>query len=136
MLQLATCTFWAICAALVIRNSSSYNANSRTSLSRFHGVTQSLLHAGKGFDVAKLANQPPEPQEDLSKLDIEGLAQNKELMFQKLKSVLRGTCVNFVGMMGCGKSTIGKLFADNVGYRYPFVYFLTHLFTHKYFSDT
>ena len=35
-----------------------------------------------------------------------------------LRKTLRGTNVYFVGMMGSGKSTVGQLFAKNLGYRY------------------
>ena len=35
-----------------------------------------------------------------------------------LRNVLRGTNVFFIGMMGSGKSTVGKEFAKNLGYRF------------------
>ena len=118
-----------LCVALVLHSSVSFSSHRLSA--RFHGLTQSLLlHAGKGFDVEKLANQPPEPQEDLSTLNIEELAKNKDVMFQKLRIILRGTCVNFVGMMGCGKSTIGKLFAENIGYRFTPTSFFYSLIIH------
>ena len=38
--------------------------------------------------------------------------------FEQLQQKLRGTCVYFIGMMGSGKSTTGKIFAEKLGYRF------------------
>eukprot|EP01039_Chlorochromonas_danica_P010570 gene10570-11711_t len=35
-----------------------------------------------------------------------------------LASLLKGTCIYLVGMMGCGKTTIGKELANSLGYRF------------------
>lgn len=38
--------------------------------------------------------------------------------FLELKNILKGTCVFFVGMMGVGKSSVGAIFAEKLGYRF------------------
>lgn len=40
------------------------------------------------------------------------------LTWTSLKSILRGTNVYFIGMMGSGKSSVGNEFAKNLGYRF------------------
>ena len=39
-------------------------------------------------------------------------------VFQQLKEKLRGTCVYFVGMMGSGKTTLGRAFSEKMEYRF------------------
>jgi shikimate kinase len=39
-------------------------------------------------------------------------------LFKDLKIKLKGTCVYFVGMMGSGKSSVGNIFAQQLGYRF------------------
>jgi shikimate kinase len=39
-------------------------------------------------------------------------------VFEQCRQKLKGTCVYFVGMMGCGKSTLGDAFAKKMGYRF------------------
>ena len=38
--------------------------------------------------------------------------------WEQLRATLRGTNVYFIGMMGSGKSTVGKAFANELGYRF------------------
>lgn len=56
--------------------------------------------------------------EELINMDVETLSKDPEAMFLKLRSLLKGSCVSFVGMTGCGKSSIGDAFAKNMNYRY------------------
>lgn len=41
-----------------------------------------------------------------------------DAIYTELRNKLRGTSVYFIGMMGSGKSTVGKVFADKLGYRF------------------
>ena len=39
-------------------------------------------------------------------------------IYNQLRTKLKGTCVYFIGMMGCGKSTVGSYFSEKIGYRF------------------
>ena len=41
-----------------------------------------------------------------------------DAIYTELRNKLRGTSVYFIGMLGSGKSTVGKVFADKLGYRF------------------
>jgi shikimate kinase len=47
-----------------------------------------------------------------------GFGQSEDEVYTELRNKLKGTCVYFIGMMGTGKSTLGKLFSDKLGYRF------------------
>ena len=54
--------------------------------------------------------------DDFANVDINSLAPAEA--YEKLRVILKGTCVYFVGMMGSGKSTLGEAFAQSLGYRF------------------
>ena len=59
------------------------------------------------------------PRLQASAKDNSAAADNASLdVFQQLKEKLRGTCVYFVGMMGSGKTTLGRAFSEKMEYRF------------------
>jgi polynucleotide 5'-kinase involved in rRNA processing len=47
---------------------------------------------------------------------------------QELKQEIEGTCIFLIGMMGSGKSTVGRLMSEALGYKFLDRYtFLLHL---------
>jgi shikimate kinase len=75
----------------------------KSSAVRFMHRRTSVAGISTSFRMALSDESVPKPQID-----------NYEDLRQKLK----GTCIYFVGMMGSGKSTVGKVLAEKIGYRF------------------
>lgn len=43
---------------------------------------------------------------------------DEETIYKLLRDKLKGTCVYVIGMMGSGKSTVGKVLSQKLGYRF------------------
>ena len=99
-----------ILSLLQVLNVVSFTLKSSSFHSKLHINHKAINNNNKVISQTILYTQTPTNND----INIEPDTQ----LYNQLKEQLRGTCLYFIGMMGCGKTSTSEMIAKQLGYRF------------------